>query len=207
MMNRKMIRILAAMAVLLAPLGSKAMAAAEIGKPAPDFEAVDIKGQTFKLGDHKGKIVILEWTNHECPFVKKHYGSGNMQKTQKTAMDGGAEWVTLVSSAPGRQGHTDTAQAAKLLEEAGATPSAKIMDESGEIGKLYGARTTPHIFIISAGGDLVYAGAIDDNSSPNPATIEGAKNYVLAALEDIAAGNPVSAAQSEPYGCAVKYAD
>lgn len=206
-MSRKIAYFLAAMAMILALIGTSAMAAVEVGKPAPDFEAVDIKGQPFKLSDHKGKIVILEWSNHECPFVMKHYGSGNMQKTQKSALGMGAEWITIVSSAPGRQGHTDATQAAKILEETGSTPTAKILDESGKIGRFYGARTTPHMFVIDADGNLAYAGAIDDNSSPNPATIEGAKNYVLTALEEIKAGKPVSTPQTEPYGCAVKYGD
>jgi peroxiredoxin len=206
-MNRAIVYLLAAMVIMLPLVVTSAKAAIEIGKPAPDFEASDIKGEQFKLSNHKGKIVVLEWTNHECPFVGKHYSSGNMQETQKTAMSKGAEWVTIVSSAPGRQGHTDAAQAAKILEEAGANPTAKILDESGEIGKLYGARTTPHMFVIDKQGNLAYAGAIDDNSSPKPETIKDAKNYVLAALDEVMAGKAVSTPQTEAYGCAVKYGD
>ncbi|MEZ5918480.1 MAG: redoxin domain-containing protein [Alphaproteobacteria bacterium] len=181
-------------------------AAVEIGKPAPDFEAVDIDGDTVRLSDLKGKKVVLEWTNHLCPYVQKHYGSGNMQATQEAARAQGAEWISIVSSAPGLQGHTDAAEAHAILEETGASPSVKILDESGEIGRLYGARTTPHMFVVNESGTLVYAGAIDNKPSPNPATIDGAENYVLEALADIEAGHDVRTPLTEPYGCAVKYA-
>lgn len=181
--------------------------AAETGQAAPDFEAVDaLSGQPFKLSDHKGKIVVLEWTNHECPFVMKHYSTGNMQKTQKAAHEKGAEWVSIVSSAPGRQGHVTPEDAKKIVADAGAEPDAKILDESGAIGKLYGAQTTPHMFVIAADGTLVYAGAIDDQPSPAHETVEGAKNYVLAALDELLAGKPVSTPLTQSYGCAVKYA-
>lgn len=180
----------------------------EVGKAAPDFEATDIKGNPFKLSDHKGKIIILEWSNHKCPFVRKHYDSGNMQNLQKAAHDLGKDiaWVTIVSSAEGRQGHTDAKEAADIIKKTGATPDVKILDTSGTIGKLYDAKTTPHMFIVDAEGTLAYAGAIDDNSSPNPKTIEGAQNYVLAALNDLVSGNTVQTPQTQPYGCSVKYA-
>lgn len=180
-------------------------AAVEIGQPAPEIEAVDTNGNAFKLSDHKGKIVVLEWSNHHCPFVVKHYGSGNMQATQKTAMENGVEWITIVSSAPGRQGHIDAEEANAIVSEAGATITAKILDESGEIGKSYDARTTPHMFIINEEGNVAYAGAIDSKSSPNPATIEDATNYVTAAIENLKAGQPVEISQTSPYGCSVKY--
>lgn len=180
-------------------------AAVEIGQPAPEIEAVDTNGNPFKLSDHKGKIVVLEWTNHECPFVVKHYGSGNMQATQKAAMADGVEWVTIVSSAEGKQGNVSPEEANKIVEEAEASISAKILDESGEIGKAYDAKTTPHMFVIDAEGNVAYAGAIDSVSSPNPDTIEGATNYVTAALESLKAGEPVEVTETKPYGCAVKY--
>ena len=180
-------------------------AAVEIGAPAPEIEAVDTNGNPFKLSDHKGKVVVLEWTNHDCPFVVKHYGSGNMQEAQKTASAQGVEWVSIVSSAPGRQGHVDADEANNIVSEKGATVSAKILDESGAIGKLYDAKTTPHMFVVDAEGNIAYAGAIDSNSSPNPKTIDGATNYVLAALNDLAAGNSVAVSQTQPYGCSVKY--
>ena len=183
-----------------------AHAAVEIGKPAPEIEAVDTNGNPFKLSDHKGKIVVLEWTNHRCPFVIKHYDSGNMQAVQKTAkQNGNVEWVSIISSAPGRQGHVDASKANNIVSENGATITAKLLDESGEIGKLYDAKTTPHMFVIDAEGNVAYAGAIDSNSSPNPKTIEGATNYVLAAIDDLSAGNAVATAQTQPYGCSVKY--
>ena len=181
-------------------------AAVEVGAPAPDIEATDTNGNAFKLSDHKGKIVVLEWTNHQCPFVVKHYESGNMQATQKAAMElEGVEWVSIVSSAPGRQGHLDAEAANAIVSESGSTISAKILDEDGKIGKAYDAKTTPHMFIINEEGNLAYAGAIDSNSSPNPATIEGATNYVLSALNNMKAGEPVEVTQTQPYGCSVKY--
>lgn len=180
-------------------------AAVELGEAAPDFEAVDTNGKTFKLSDHKGEVVVLEWTNHHCPFVVKHYDSGNMQAVQKTAADDGVKWVTIVSSAEGRQGHVTADEANKIVTDAGATITAKVLDESGEIGKLYDAKTTPHMFVIDADGNVAYAGAIDNNSSPNPKTIEGATNYVTAALDSLKNGTAVAVTQSQPYGCSVKY--
>lgn len=191
---------------IMSPSTSSNAAAPEIGQPAPDFEAADIDGNTFKLSDHKGKIVVLEWSNHECPFVVKHYGSGNMQKTQKETVEKGVEWVTIVSSAEGRQGNVSNEKAKEILEETGATVSAKILDASGEIGKLYDAKTTPHMFVIDTEGNLAYEGAIDNNASPNPATIEGAENYVTAAVDALLAGEEITTAQTKPYGCSVKYA-
>ncbi len=182
-----------------------ASAAPEIGKAAPEIIATDTNGNPFKLSDHKGKIVVLEWTNHECPFVVKHYGSGNMQAAQKKASEHGVAWVSIVSSAEGKQGFVTAEEANKVIAESGASPTVKLLDPSGEIGKTYDAKTTPHMFVIDMEGNLAYAGAIDDNASPNPATIEGAKNYVLAAIDDLKAGKAVETAQSAPYGCSVKY--
>ena len=182
-----------------------ANAAVEIGQAAPEIEATDTNGQPFKLSDHKGKIVVLEWTNHHCPFVVKHYGSGNMQATQKAAMEQGVEWVSIVSSAPGRQGHVSAEKANEVTAEQSATITAKLLDESGAIGKLYDAKTTPHMFIVDAEGNIAYAGAIDSNSSPNPKTIEGATNYVTAALDNLKNGTSVAVSQTQPYGCSVKY--
>lgn len=204
--QKTMRRILSAF-ILCAGLifSGPAFAAAEVGEAAPDFTATDINGQDFTLSDHKGKIVVLEWTNHQCPFVVKHYGTGNMQQTQKKAREMGVEWVSIVSSAPGNQGHVNAEEAARIAKEAGADITAKILDESGEIGKTYDALTTPHMFIVNEEGTLVYAGAIDNNSSPSPKTVEGAQNYVLAALDNLAAGEPVENAVTPPYGCSVKY--
>lgn len=176
-----------------------------IGETAPDFEATTITGEHFKLSDHKGEIVVLEWTNHKCPFVVKHYGTHNMQNTQKSAAENGVTWVSIVSSAVGKQGHIDAAEAQSIVDEKGATITAKILDESGAIGHLYGAKTTPHMYVIDTEGHLAYSGAIDDNSSPNPKTVEGATNYVLAAIDDLKAGHTVTTASTAPYGCGVKY--
>jgi peroxiredoxin len=193
-------------ALLLAFTSAPALAAVEIGQMAPEIETVDVNGEAFKLSDHKGKTIVLEWTNHQCPFVVKHYGTGNMQATQKEALAlGDVEWISIVSSADGKQGNVTPEEANAILSEAGAAPSAKILDASGAIGNAYGALTTPHMFVINAEGTLVYAGAIDDNSSPNPKTVEGATNYVLAALADVKAGNAVAIPQTQPYGCSVKY--
>lgn len=194
------------MALFFVVMALPSYAGVEIGNAAPDFTALDVNGNVFKLSDHKGKIVVLEWTNHKCPFVIKHYSTGNMQRTQRSARDKGVEWVSIVSSAPGRQGHTDAETAKRIMAEKGSYATTKILDESGEIGRLYGARTTPHMFVISADGNVVYAGAIDDKPSPRHSTVEGANNYVLAALDDLAAGRDVAVSQTAPYGCAVKYA-
>lgn len=200
---RKFVYILAA--IILAMAIAPVQAAPQVGQPAPDFEATDVNGQPVKLSDLKGKKVVLEWTNAECPFVVKHYDAGNMQKTQEAATAQGAEWITINSAAVGKQGHVSAEQAKTLMTEKGSKASTYVIDESSTIGKLYDAQTTPHMFVIDENGVLAYAGAIDDNSSPNPETIEGAKNYVLAALGDLAAGNAVEAPTSQPYGCAVKY--
>ena len=182
-----------------------AYAAPEIGQTAPEFTGTDSNGVTHNLSDFRGKKVVLEWTNHGCPFVQKHYGSGNMQELQKQATDNGVVWLTVASSAPGEQGNTTPEEANKLMEEQGAHPTARIMDPSGEIGQLYQAKTTPHMYVIDEQGILQYMGAIDSNSSPNPDTIEGATNYVTAALESLNKGETVAEASTRPYGCAVKY--
>ncbi len=182
-------------------------AASEAGKPAPDFSAVDSNGKTVKLSDFRGKTVVLEWTNDGCPYVKKHYSSGNMQSLQWDAAAKGVVWLTVVSSAPGKQGHVDGAGANGLTKSRGAAPAAVLLDPSGAIGHLYDARTTPHMFIVNAEGTLVYMGGIDDKADTEPASVSGARNYVRAALNEMAAGKPVTEAVTRPYGCSVKYAD
>ena len=176
-----------------------------VGQMAPTFRMADIQGKMVSLKDFQGKTVVLEWTNAECPFVKKHYGTNNMQATQKAAVDGGAVWISVNSSAEGKQGHLDADGARALIMEQEAYPSHVVLDPMGELGRLYGAVTTPHMFVIDADGTLVYAGAIDDNSSANPAHVKGAKNYVMAALDDLSHGKAVAEAQTQPYGCGVKY--
>ena len=195
--------ILAAIFVMTFSLS--AMAKAQVGEAAPTFTATDIEGNAVDLAALKGKTVVLEWTNHQCPYVIKHYDSGNMQRTQKMAKEDGVVWVSIVSSAPGKQGHLDLEEAKEIVAKEGAYPAHKVLDESGEIGKLYKATTTPHMFVIDEAGVLAYAGAIDSNSSPRPSAVEGATNYVLAALGDLKEGNTVQTAQTQPYGCSVKY--
>lgn len=180
-------------------------AAPAVGEAAPEIEATDIHGNAFKLSDHKGKIVVLEWTNHECPFVIKHYDTQNVQNLQNQLREKGVEWVSIVSSADGKQGHVSPEEAKAIIAKAGANPTTKILDASGAIGKSYDAKTTPHMFVIDADGNVAYKGAIDDNSSPRHSTVEGAKNYVVAAVDNLIAGQPVETAQTSPYGCSVKY--
>jgi hypothetical protein len=182
-----------------------AYAAPEVGKPAPDFSAADSNGKTVKLSDFRGKTVVLEWTNDGCPYVKKHYNSNNMQNLQKDATGKGVVWLTVISSAPGMQGYVDGAGANALTQARGAAPTAVLLDPEGTAGHLYDARTTPHMFIVSADGTLVYMGGIDDKPSSDPASLEGAKNYVRAALDELSAGKPVTEAVTRPYGCSVKY--
>ncbi|TAH36120.1 MAG: thioredoxin family protein [Alphaproteobacteria bacterium] len=182
-----------------------AFAAPIIGNPAPDFAATDSNGKTVNLSDFKGRNVVLEWTNNECPFVRKHYESGNMQSLQKkyTAQD--VVWLSIVSSAPGKQGHVDGATANKLTVSRGASPTAVLLDESGKIGKLYGAKTTPHMFIVDKTGKLAYAGAIDDINSTDIADVKKARNYIDMAFADINANRTVALSSTKPYGCSVKY--
>jgi hypothetical protein len=178
---------------------------AVIGAKAPDFTAMDSNGKTQSLGAYKGKFIVLEWLNRQCPFVKKHYNSGNMQRLQKTYTGKGVIWFSIISSAPGKQGYCTPEEANAFVRENGAAPTAVLLDTQGTVGRLYGANTTPHMFIINADGVLVYDGAIDDKASTDTADISGAKNYVQSALDEILAGQPVSVATSQPYGCSVKY--
>jgi peroxiredoxin len=188
-------------------LAAPAIAAPQVGSAAPNFRLTDMNGQAVTLGQFKGKVVVLEWNNPDCPFVKKHYGSGNMQKTQAAARKAGAVWLTINSSAAGKQGHQDGAGAKAYVAGQKAQPSAYLLDHAGTVGKGYGAVTTPHMYIIDKAGQLVYAGGIDDKPTPNPADVAGARNHVLAALSEVAAGKKVSVPTSRPYGCSVKYKD
>lgn len=204
-----MIKKLFTLALCLTALGSmsstSANATATIGEAAPNFETVDTYGAALSLDQLKGKIVVLEWTNHGCPFVAKQYDSGNMQKTQASVAGDDVVWLSIVSSAPNKQGAVDADEANAITKAANATPSHKILDPSGEIGRLYGAQTTPHMFIINAEGILVYAGAIDDHETWRQDGIDDAKNFVVAAITDLRAGKTVETSQTKPYGCAIKY--
>jgi peroxiredoxin len=178
---------------------------AEVGKAAPDFTLPDSLGKDHSLSDYAGKIVVLEWLNHGCPFVVKHYDSGNMQKLQKMAKEKGVVWFSIISSAPGKQGYSTPEQANETAKGKNATPMAILLDPEGTVGKLYDAKTTPHMYIIDQQGQLVYNGGIDDIRSTNVDDIAKANNYVLAALEELLSGKEVSVKTSRPYGCSVKY--
>jgi peroxiredoxin len=182
-----------------------AAAAPEIGAPAPAFEGAATTGETVSLADFAGQKVILEWTNHECPFVQKHYETGNMQSTQNVANAADAVWITVISSAPGKQGYLEPAEADDLTVSRNAAPDYVVLDPSGEIGRAYGAKTTPHMYIVDEAGALRYDGAIDDKPSADHATVEGATNYVLAALASLQAGSEVATTRTKPYGCSIKY--
>ena len=175
-----------------------------VGRPAPDFTLPDANGKPVHLADFKGKTVVLEWNNPGCPFVKKQYASGAMQKAQAAAAGGGVVWLTVNSSAPGKQGHMDGEEAREFLADKGARPAAYLLDPEGQVGRTYGARTTPHMFVINAAGSLVYAGAIDDTEGSDKQGVP-VRNHVLAALSELRAGQPVSVATSRPFGCSVKY--
>jgi hypothetical protein len=184
-----------------------AAATAKVGEPAPAFTLVDSTGKTRSLSDYAGKTVVLEWTNHGCPFVKKHYGADNMQAQQRDATADDVAWLTINSSAPGLQGHVDGAGAEKVRSDAKAAQTAYLLDPDGKTGRAYGAVTTPHMYIVDAGGVLRYAGAIDSIPSADADDIAKATQYVPQALSELAAGQPVSVAVTRPYGCAVKYAN
>ena len=196
--------LLAAAAIVVAVAPVRA-AAPEVGKPAPAFSAVGSDGKTYDLVSLKGKFVVLEWLNHGCPYVKKHYGGGNMQALQKEYTAKGVVWLSVISSAPGKQGHSTADQANAAATEHGAHPTAVLLDESGAVGRLYDAKTTPHMFVIDPNGTLVYAGAIDDQPSFESDSLAGAKSYVRAALDEAMAGKPVTVASTKAYGCSVKY--
>ncbi len=199
--------MLAAFTAVTVIMATPVSAAAVVGKPAPNFKVADVNGKAVSLSDYRGKTVVLEWNNPECPFVKKHYGSGNMQKAQAAAAKDGVVWLSINSGAPGKQGHMSAAEAKAVMAKAGARPTAYLLDHKGIVGKLYDAKTTPHMYIVNKAGTLVYAGGIDDKPTPRPADIDGARNHVLAALSEIKAGKAVSVTTSRPYGCAVKYSD
>ena len=193
--------ILAAAAALAAP----ALAAPVIGQPAPAFSVRDADGRTRSLAEFRGRTVVLEWTNNGCPYVGKHYNSGHMQGLQKDATRDGVTWLTVISSAPGFEGYLTGPQAKQWKTKVGAASSDVLLDGKGTVGRLYGARTTPHMFVIDRAGTLVYMGGIDDQPTSDPDSLKGAKNYVVAALADVKAGRAVSHPLSPPYGCSVKY--
>ncbi len=188
---------------LIAPVLVQASPA--LDAPAPAFSASTADGKPLSLAELKGKTVVLEWTNHDCPYVRKHYGSGNMQAQQKEATANGVVWLQVLSSAPGQEGFVDGATARKLNADRHAVPSATLLDPKGELGRLYQARTTPHLFIIRPDGTLAYKGGIDSIASADKADIARAEPYVKLALADLAAGRKVAQPSTKPYGCSVKY--
>jgi peroxiredoxin len=196
-----MLALMAAMVILPGLL----CAAVTTGKIAPDFSLTDTNGQKVSLRDFKGKTVVLEWFNYECPFVIKHYGSGNMQKLQKEYTDKGVVWLSINSSAKGKQGNYSSEEMNRLAKERQVASTAILLDENGQVGQSYGAKTTPHMFIIDKDGNVVYQGAIDDKPSVDPSDIPAARNYVKDALDSILAGQPVADASTKSYGCSVKY--
>ena len=189
----------------LTPLGAAAQAV--IGQPAPAFSAVDANGKTVSLADFKGKHVVLEWVNPGCPYVQKHYNSGNMPTTQKAAIDKGVTWLAVSSTAKDAGDYRAPKDLVGWIQGKGGAPSATLMDDSGKIGRAYGARTTPHMYLIDPQGKLLYAGAIDSKPTSNPADIATATNYVNQAVGEVLAGKPVSQPTTRAYGCSIKYAD
>jgi len=180
-------------------------AIAKVGTAAPPFSIPATTGKTVSLADYKGKIVVLEWTNHECPYVRKHYESGNMQALQKEITAEGVVWLTLISSAPGEQGSVTAAQADQLTSSRGAAPTAVLLDPTGAVGKAYGATNTPHMYVIDKAGMLAYAGAIDDRPTSRRSDVQGAQNYVRAAVQAVESGQSVKTPVTRAYGCTVKY--
>ena len=180
-------------------------AALTVGQPAPDFVGKGSDGKEYKLVDYKGKFVVLQWYNRDCPFIHKHYDSGNMQKLQAAYGNKGVVWFEIASSAPGREGYLTPDEAEANRAKSGTRSLATLLDPEGKIGRLYSAKTTPHIFIVDPKGTLIYQGAIDDHNSAEAEDIPVSKNYVAAALDEAMAGKPVSIASTHPYGCGVKY--
>lgn len=189
---------------LLLSAGS-AMAAATVGKPAPEFSLADLDGKPVKLADFKGRHVVLEWHNPHCPFVMKHYDTGNMQALQNRYDVKDTVWLTINSTNPAHQDHETNAKLKSYVAEKKAAPDAYLTDADGTVGLQYAARTTPHMYVIDPSGTLIYAGAIDDKRSSNKGDVKDARNYVVAALDESHAGKPVTIASTSPYGCSVKY--
>lgn len=200
-LRRSILRI-----IVLAALAVSAFAV-KIGDPAPGFTAVDSNGKQQSLANYKGKFVVLEWHNQGCPYTRKHYESGNMQRLQREWTAKGVIWLTVISSAPGTQGFVTPTQENEYLKTMKAEPTAVIMDPGGSLGHLYSAKTTPHMFIIDPGGTLIYSGAIDDHPTTDQGDIPNSKNYVSLALTEAMSGKRVSDPATRPYGCSVKYRD
>jgi peroxiredoxin len=191
---------------VLALSGSLALAAATVGQPAPAFTATDTSGKTVSLADFKGKHVVLEWVNPGCPFVQKHYNSANMQGTQQDAQAKGVVWLAINSTAPDAGDYKKPAEMAQWMAQQKAAATATLMDSDGKVGRAYGARTTPHMYVIDPAGKLIYAGGIDNKPTARTSDIAGATNHVKVALAEATAGKPVSTPTTQPYGCSIKFA-
>ena len=199
-------QVVALSALLLAAAALPVLAAgAQVGEKAPDFTLADVTGKEHRLSDYAGKTVVLEWFNPDCPFVKKHYGAGNMQALQERYTGKGVVWLTICSSAPGKQGHYEPKELGAIVKNLKGKETAVLQDPAGTVGRAYGARTTPHMFVVGGDGTVFYNGAIDSIRSTNSADIEKAVPYVAQALDETLAGKPVSKKVSQPYGCSVKY--
>ena len=197
--------LIVALGLTCVPGTADPAAQARIGAPAPAFSLTDSNGKSVSLADFKGKTVVLEWTNHDCPYVRKHYGGHNMQALQKKWTGQGVVWLTLISSMPGSQGYVTGPEANKLTAERGAAPSAVLFDPAGTVGHAYGAQTTPHMYVITGDGKLVYMGGIDDKPTTRLEDLKTAKNFVDQALGEVTQGKPVSVTTARPYGCSIKY--
>ncbi|WP_020481323.1 redoxin domain-containing protein [Methylomonas sp. MK1] len=204
MISQRLFGLMTVSLMLLMPAPAKAEPV--VGQPAPAFSAAAAEGGTLSLAALRGKTVILEWTNADCPFVQKHYQSGNIPNLQKQAQSQNIVWLQVISSAPGKQGFVDAATAKKLNQERKASPANTLFDPDGAVGKLYGATNTPQLFIIDPNGVLLYKGGIDSIASADQADIATAENYISSALKELAAGKAISKAVTKPYGCTVKYA-
>lgn len=202
MVRNSIFALVCVVACLCAP---SVRAAVNTGETAPDFTLTDTNGQSHSLSDFKGKFVVLEWLNHDCPFVKKHYDSGNMQGLQKEYVAKDVIWLSINSSAAGKEGNYSPEESNELTKEKDAASTAVLLDPDGQVGKLYGAKTTPHMFVVSPQGLLIYQGAIDDRPSADPADIPTSVNYVKAALDEALSGKAVSVSTTKSYGCSVKY--
>lgn len=200
-----MVWAVAVAGTLLVGRAAVVRAEAVVGEPAPAFSLTDAHGTARSLAEFTGKFVVLEWFNNDCPFVGKHYNSGSMQQLQAEATGRGVVWLTVASSAPGKQGHLTREQALMVIAERGSRQTALLPDPDGAVGRRYGAKTTPHLFVINPEGRVIYAGAIDDKPSAEPADLPGAVNYVRQALDEALAGRPVSVPSTKSYGCSVKY--
>jgi peroxiredoxin len=200
------VAVAVAIAVTVFVLSPTAQAATpSVGQPAPAFTTVDTNGQTHSLAQYRGKWVVLEWLNHDCPYVKKHYNGNAMQALQRSAAERGVVWLSVVSSAPGKQGHFPNEKANALTREKKAAPHAVLVDSAGTVGRAYDARTTPHMYLINPEGTLLYIGGIDDKPTARAADLQGARPHLAIALEEAMAGKPVSVPTTRPYGCTVKY--